>query len=74
MWYILNRLKQNCKIATLTVFADLISVEFIYDLICKIKFRVTKKYSISGKKNHDLKEKTHEIDINHEIKLPEIWR
>lgn len=69
------RLKQNCKIATLTVFADLISVEFIfaiYDLICKIEFRVTKKYSISNKKTHDLNEKTHEIDINHEIKLPEI--
>ena len=47
-------------------------MEFIYDLICKIKFRVTKKYSISNKKNHDLKAKTHEIDINHEIKLPEI--
>ena len=72
-----SRLIQNWKLATLRaqIFADLIFVEFylaIYDLICEIKFRATKKYSISTKKSHDFKEKTHKVEINHEIKFRKI--
>ena len=52
-------------------FANLIFA--IYDLICEIKFRVTKKYWIYNEKPHDFIGKTHNIDINYEIKFPEIW-
>ena len=72
-----SRLIQNWKLATFRaqIFADLIFVEFhlaIYDLICEIKFRVIMKYSISNKKPHDFKGKTHKVEINHEIKFRKI--
>ena len=31
------------------------------------------KYSISNKKPHDFKGKTHKVEINHEIKFRKIW-
>ena len=47
------------------------SIFAIYDLICENKFRVTKKCSITNKKLHGFKWKTHKTDINHEIKFRE---